>query len=210
MVEYIDKKETVRIVEFYGLQNGSALGRHSGIADMIARSIEALPPADIAPVRHGRWADGQCTACGWEEPDDVQYDGYELEPWAHTLYCPNCGALMMGGKRMKGINLCSECGYYSMKKHKCTRGAKDEGEPTARFYADCPLDDVTPVQRWIPVTERLPEVLRWVIVCREADAGVRKVEQGMYTGNGWWKVYGTNVKRIICWMPMPEPPKEDA
>lgn len=53
MVEYIDKKEAVRIVEFYGLQNGSALGRHSGIADMIARSIEALPLADIAPAQ--RW-----------------------------------------------------------------------------------------------------------------------------------------------------------
>lgn len=48
---------------------------------------------------------------------------------------------------MKGITLCAECAYYSMKKHKCTRGATDEGEPTARFYADCPLDDVAPVVR---------------------------------------------------------------
>lgn len=46
---------------------------------------------------------------------------------------------------MKGITLCADCAYYSMKKHKCTRGATDEGEPTARFYADCPLDDVSPV-----------------------------------------------------------------
>lgn len=52
---------------------------------------------------------------------------------------------------MKGITLCADCAYYSMKKHKCTRGATDEGEPTARFYADCPLDDVVPVVhgRWI-------------------------------------------------------------
>lgn len=52
---------------------------------------------------------------------------------------------------MKGITLCAECAYYSMKKHKCTRGAKDEGEPTARFYADCPLDDVVPAVhgKWI-------------------------------------------------------------
>lgn len=51
---------------------------------------------------------------------------------------------------MKGITLCAECAYYSMKKHKCTRGATDEGKPTARFYADCPLDDVVPVKhgRW--------------------------------------------------------------
>lgn len=51
---------------------------------------------------------------------------------------------------MKGITLCADCAYYSMKKHKCTRGATDEGKPTARFYADCPLDDVVPVKqgRW--------------------------------------------------------------
>lgn len=51
---------------------------------------------------------------------------------------------------MKVITLCADCAYYSMKKHKCTRGAKDEGEPTARFYADCPLDDVVQVVhgRW--------------------------------------------------------------
>lgn len=29
---------------------------------------------------------------------------------------------------MKGITLCAECAYYNMKKHKCTRGATDEGE----------------------------------------------------------------------------------
>lgn len=45
---------------------------------------------------------------------------------------------------MKGITLCAECAYYSMKKHRCTRGATDEGEPTDRFYADCPFDDVVP------------------------------------------------------------------
>lgn len=53
---------------------------------------------------------------------------------------------------MKGITLCAECAYYSMKKHECTRGATDEGDAWARFYADCPLDTVAPVVhgRWIP------------------------------------------------------------
>ena len=49
--------------------------------------------------------------------------------------------------QMKGITLCADCAYYSMKKHKCTRGATDESDPLASFYGDCPLDDVAPVVR---------------------------------------------------------------
>lgn len=45
-----------------------------------------------------------------------------------------------------------------------------------------------------------------MITCGEVDKDEYKVEQGHFIGNGWWKVYGTKVKRIICWMPMPEPP----
>nr|DAG67133.1 MAG TPA: DNA-directed RNA polymerase II subunit [Caudoviricetes sp.] len=47
---------------------------------------------------------------------------------------------------MKAIERCCECAYYSMRKHKCKRGAKDKGEPTARFYADCPLDEAEMVR----------------------------------------------------------------
>lgn len=51
---------------------------------------------------------------------------------------------------MKGIKCCAECADYSLKKHKCTRGAKDPGKATDSFYADCPLDDAEPVRhaRW--------------------------------------------------------------
>ena len=37
------------------------------------------------------------------------------------------------------IGCCGECPYYSMKKHKCQRGAADEGDPRERFFRDCPL-----------------------------------------------------------------------
>lgn len=58
--------------------------------------IWKAPAADVAPVVYGRWLDGRCTVCGWEEPDEIGYDGYEFSPWEHTNYCPNCGAIMDG------------------------------------------------------------------------------------------------------------------
>lgn len=62
-------------------------------------------------------------------------------------------------------------------------------------------------RQWTPVTERLPEPFKRVIVCREGlDEPI--VEQGQLDVNGWWKVYGTRTKRVTHWMPLPEQPKE--
>ena len=57
-------------------------------------AILKIQAADVAPVRHGRWLDGKCTACGWEEPDVCTWIGYDSEAWIETPYCPNCGAKM--------------------------------------------------------------------------------------------------------------------
>lgn len=63
--------------------------------------------------------------------------------------------------------------------------------------------------KWIPVAEQIPKPYEGVIVAREKEKGKPlKVEQGMLTEGGWWKVYGTNVRRISYWMPLPEPPEE--
>ena len=50
MAEYIKRTDAVKIAEKYGLANGSALGRHTGLADCIASEISGLPAADVAPV----------------------------------------------------------------------------------------------------------------------------------------------------------------
>ena len=64
------------------------------IFDFVDHRVES---ADVAPVRHGRWLDGKCTVCGWEEPDVCTWLGYDSEAWIETPYCPNCGAKMMEG-----------------------------------------------------------------------------------------------------------------
>ena len=63
---------------------------------MVKSMIHGEKAADVAPVRHGRWLDGKCTVCGWEEPDVGTWDGYDAEAWIETPYCPHCGALMDG------------------------------------------------------------------------------------------------------------------
>lgn len=57
--------------------------------------IQLQPAADVAPVRHGRWEQGDmydygdvCSLCDWDS---------EREP-CNLPYCPNCGAKMDGGE----------------------------------------------------------------------------------------------------------------
>ena len=61
--------------------------------------------------------------------------------------------------------------------------------------------------KWIPVSERLPELWQTVIVC---DTREQYVGACMYYGNDDWvhddKLWDTS--EITHWMPLPEPPKE--
>ena len=93
MTEYIRRNDAVKIAERYGLANGSVLGRHTGLADCIASEISGLPAADVAPVRHGRWENGNpiCPVCGGNKFKDLDADIWcDWQP----DFCPNCGARM--------------------------------------------------------------------------------------------------------------------
>lgn len=105
MSDYISREAAVKIAQKYGLVNGSALGRHTGLADCIAIKIEGLPAADVEPVRHGRW---ECYThsfyCGNDKyGDPVFRDGvvyYCSNPKCRRKtvikenFCPSCGAKM--------------------------------------------------------------------------------------------------------------------
>ena len=70
---------------------------YDSIEQAITDSEDGVPCdhlVEVSPVRHGRWLDGKCTACGWEEPDVCTWMGYDNEAWIETPYCPNCGAKM--------------------------------------------------------------------------------------------------------------------
>ena len=93
MAEYIEREAAVKVAAKYGLANGSALGRHTGLADCIASEIADIPAADVAPVVHGRWIHypdcgvTRCSHCGWS-----------IEECWESKRCPECGAKMDGAE----------------------------------------------------------------------------------------------------------------
>ncbi len=95
---YIKREDAVKIAEKYGLANGSVLGRHTGLADCIAREISDLPAADVAEVVHGRWIKDDFLSDDVNNAEKCSQCG-ELIGWFGNLpnYCPNCGAKMDGG-----------------------------------------------------------------------------------------------------------------
>ena len=61
---------------------------------------QQFPVADVAAVRHGRWIDNHCTACGMMPMGDEMWELCDFEPPRFEKfmdYCPNCGAKMDGG-----------------------------------------------------------------------------------------------------------------
>ena len=73
-----------------------------------------------------------------------------------------------------------------------------------------------PVQRWIPVTERLPKSSDQTVMIARSYRGKRYVEIGAIFANGEACCYSDEYKinrrehLVTNWMPLPEPPKEDA
>ena len=96
-------------------------------------------------------------------------------------------------------------------------------DPT-EVVADYLLDNGVTIQKWIPVTERLPEIVKtthaWRNVYRQSERvlcaclqanGKRMVKEGyMEFFNDFpepnWKIPGT-IHSVTHWMPLPTPPE---
>ena len=62
-------------------------------------------------------------------------------------------------------------------------------------------------QKWIPVTERLPEDMQervLVMTVGDYPVGNQRMDTDRYRNDSWVR-YG---KDVTHWMPLPEPPKE--
>ena len=66
------------------------------VNDSLYNALQAIPVADVAPVRHGYWIEEydcgyitpHCSECGETAltKEETSYD------YVYSSYCPNCGA----------------------------------------------------------------------------------------------------------------------
>ena len=95
MDEYIDKNAAVGILE--AMSRSADCECIKKRLEKAAKRVSAIPAADVAPVRHGRWIEKsaparkiyfECSHCGAHENKHTAIKGY---------YCWRCGAKMDGG-----------------------------------------------------------------------------------------------------------------
>ena len=96
MAEYIERDAALKLAHY----------DDHDVPVIDVENIEALPTADVTPVRHGRdicdevhgHCEFKCSLCGCElstvygGENDCGMDG------GYFNYCPNCGARMDGGE----------------------------------------------------------------------------------------------------------------
>ena len=101
MTDFISREAAIKVIQDYGkgaISDGmTALDPVDDIVSL-ARAMEWLDAADVAPVRHGQWAEPDkfdlgfwlCSNCGFLSEAVAANRMYN--------YCPSCGAKMGGEK----------------------------------------------------------------------------------------------------------------
>ena len=81
-----------------------------------------------------------------------------------------------------------------------------------RWHAECFEKSPVIMQRWIPVTERMPKEYEIVMVCTDAEEifiadylGLMDDGEHCFDDNNGMMCEG----EVIAWMPLPEPYKEE-
>ncbi len=93
MAEYIERETAIK-----ALMN-DAPEQVGYSREDAADCIRYMDAADVAPVRHARWVDNHCTACGMMPMGDEMWKHLDLEPPLFERfmdYCPSCGCRMDG------------------------------------------------------------------------------------------------------------------
>lgn len=95
MAEYIEREALYEKAYWHGEHPDVSNPFPDGVDAIDIKDVDAIPAADVVPVRHARWECGKpCPVCGGD-----RFEGLDADIWAdwEPPYCPNCGAKMDGG-----------------------------------------------------------------------------------------------------------------
>jgi len=86
------------------------------------------------------------------------------------------------------------------------RGINESNKTQSIVFSDewLKMPYVQPEQKWIPVSELLPEENEEVLVTFKSDDEIRVYNCKYFDNSPWWKNY------VIAWMPLPEPYKAES
>lgn len=114
--------------------------------------------------------------------------------------CPFCGGTNICTEKGINLNYCDSCSAEANIEHWNNRPIEDALR--AR------IAELEAAQRWIPVSERLPEVNEDVFtVVYDTNDGSTSVSALKHHGDGVWFIWDKGYYVVTHWMPMPKLPE---
>jgi len=157
-----------------------------------------------------------------EKGYEVQ-DCLEVHDMESAMECEKCGEeheqlaeWLKELKQLKEQNPCED----AVSRAKAMEICKSRGHDNSA-HCISELPSVTPTQRWIPVSERLPENETRVLTTIKIPNRIARVRSGWYDSgfihndNGGFfhndngDVWKATDMEVIAWMPLPEPYQEE-
>lgn len=87
MTDYIKREDAIKAFD--------PSQRRDWYTPWIVETLEDLPSADVAPVRHGRWRHERLPSTSGGSYSVVRCSACKYQyPMTEVNYCPNCGARM--------------------------------------------------------------------------------------------------------------------
>ena len=98
MAEYIDREALYEKAYWHGEHPDVGNPFPDGVDTIDIKNVDAIPAADVAPVRHGRWVHEHISeGYAWVMCSECEAVIHKILINKRLNYCPNCGAKMDGG-----------------------------------------------------------------------------------------------------------------
>lgn len=94
MAEYIERESLYEKAYWHGEHPNVSNPFPDGVDAIDIEDVDAIPAADVVPVRHGRWV------------DRIVDENEVIQPWMKRYYCSEC----LEGGNQSWFKFCPNCG----------------------------------------------------------------------------------------------------